>query len=175
MEHWHVLQFWINWLSHLGKKESTKMYKVFSSGQSKSIRRKMLHHQKFKVNGPRWWHHMCRSTSSIYATAPLGCTLRIQIIQYKSKGIFNPCLSLGSYLRADQANMSLFLSFWKLMYDSLQAMHWKFASGTGGYWQQLCQSLKDLFTSKSYISYFKCISSQQFLSALISGTGQEST
>ena len=151
------------------------MYKVFSSGQSKSIRRKMLHHQKFKVNGPRWWHHMCRSTSSIYMLQHLlGCTLHIQIIQDKSKGIHSTLVYL-CYLWADQANMSLFLSIWRLMYDSLQAMHWKFASGTGDNWQQWCQSLKDLFTSKSYISYFKYISSQQFLSALISGTGQEST
>jgi hypothetical protein len=50
-------------LSHLGRKESTKMYKLFCLGLSKGIIcHKMLHHQKFRVDGRRWWHRICYNT-----------------------------------------------------------------------------------------------------------------
>ena len=67
-------------LSHLGRKESTKQ--VFCLGLSKGIIcHTMLHHQKFRVNGRKWW--LCYNTFGIYSEY-LSFGAKSQVIQQHS-------------------------------------------------------------------------------------------
>ena len=100
-------------LSQLGRKESTK--EVFFLGLSKGIIcHTMLHHQKFRVNGRKWW--LCYNTFGIYSEY-LSFGAKAKSFNPCSEAAFERCFTMSSVFLTLQGLVLwvvLHVTFWIL-------------------------------------------------------------